>query len=355
MLSDRMLLLIGRKISGDATEAELEELRAWQAEHPESLELEQLAASLQQANTTFIALENDQQVLNKGWKAVSEGIGKTDGPSSPRRSMLARLYSKWPAAAAVAALALVLIYVLRHHPPQQRPGPHQNQVSTRHGSKSRIELPDGTKVWLNAGSRLTYADGFLEGNRELTLVGEAYFEVAGEAGHPLVVNTRHMKITVLGTRFNVKAYAEDVLTEATLLSGRIAVTLTGRANRRIVLKPLQKLTVRQQNGAVLTTPVPQNLAAPVPTHTNRAPATDSTANETAWVYNRLAFKKEPFDDVVRKMERWYNVTIIVENEALRTQLMSGEFTTENIEQALKALQFTTPFRFTVKGDSVMIR
>jgi transmembrane sensor len=352
MLSDRLLLLIGKKISGDATAAELEELQALQAQHPESLELEQMAASLQQVNTTFVELEDGGQVLNKGWKAVSEELGREPHQRIPHRSILLR---KWPAAAAIAgAIALLLVYFLRQSPAPQQSALYQNRVSTKHGSKSRIELPDGTKVWLNAGSRLTYADGFLNGNREVTLVGEAYFDVIGEAGRPLVVNTRHMKITVLGTRFNVRAYAEDNLAEATLLSGKIAITLNDRENRRIVLKPLQKLSIRQQAPATLSVPIPQNLPAPATVQARKQSA-EATADETAWVYNRLSFKKESFDDVVRKMERWYDVTIRVENDALRTQLLSGEFTTESVEQALKALQFTTDFKFNIKGDTVTIR
>lgn len=335
MLPERLLILLGRKISGDATAAELAELRALQQQHAEAEGLEALAASLQPADTAFVQVEEGQEMLVKGWKTVSEQMA----PPAKRHLNLV----PWLAAAAV----LGALFWLR---PVQKVKPvivaHKNQVSTRPGSKTKIDLPDGTKVSLNAGSKLTYADGFVNGNREVTLIGEAYFEVSGEAEHPLVVNTRNMKITVLGTRFNVKAYAEDLLAEATLISGKISVTVPGK--EAVILKPLQKITINQVSGKIR----PDEVTAP---QVEVKKVAEIAAPETAWVYNRLSFKREPFDDVIRKMERWYNIRIIVENEALHQQLMSGEFSNESIQQALTALQFTTPFRFSINKDTVMIR
>ncbi|WP_177192233.1 FecR family protein [Chitinophaga arvensicola] len=336
MLPERLLILLGRKISGDATSEELTELRTLQHLHGEADGLEALTASLQRADTAFVEVEEGREMLDKGWKKVSGQMGL------PAKRRLYHL--PWLAAAAVLG-ALFWVWWQYSAPPAALA--HQNQVSTRPGSKTKIELPDGTKVSLNAGSKLTYADGFVNGKREVTLVGEAYFEVSGAAEHPLVVHTQNMKITVLGTRFNVKAYAEDLLAEATLVSGKISVTVPGKAP--VILQPLEKFTLQQVNGGI------QPGEATEPPVAIKKVA-ELAAPETAWVYNRLSFKKEPFDDVIRKMERWYNIRIIVENEALHDQLMSGEFSkNEDIQQALTALQFTTPFRFHINKDTVMIR
>jgi ferric-dicitrate binding protein FerR (iron transport regulator) len=335
MLPERLLILLGRKISGDATDAELAELRTLQQRYAEAEGLEALAASLQPSDTAFVQVEEGQEMLVKGWKTVSEQMA----PPARRRLNLV----PWLAAAAVLG---ALFWLRPVHKVKPVIVAHKNQVSTRPGSKTKIDLPDGTKVSLNAGSKLTYADGFVNGNREVTLIGEAYFEVSGEAEHPLVVNTRNMKITVLGTRFNVKAYAEDLLAEATLISGKISVTVPGK--EAVILKPLQKITINQVSGKIR----PDKVAEP---QVEVKKVAEIAAPETAWVYNRLSFKREPFDDVIRKMERWYNIRIIVENEALHQQLMSGEFSNESIQQALTALQFTTPFRFSINKDTVMIR
>lgn len=332
MLPERLLMLLGKKISGDATSEELAELQALQQLHGEADGLEALMAALQPADTTFVEVEAGREMRDKGWKKVSAQMGL------PAKRRLRPI--PWLAAAAVLG-ALFWLWQGYKQPPAALA--HQNQVSTRPGSKTKIELPDGTKVSLNAGSKLTYADGFVNGKREVTLVGEAYFEVSGAAEHPLIVHTRNMKITVLGTRFNVKAYAEDLLAEATLVSGKISVAVPGRET--VILKPLEKFSLSQE--------LHPNQTATPPTTIKKV--AEMEAPETAWVYNRLSFKKEPFDDVIRKMERWYNIRIIVENDRLHSQLMSGEFSNESIQQALTALQFTTPFHFQINKDTVMIR
>lgn len=332
MLPERLLILLGKKISGDATREELVELQALQQLHAEADGLEALMAALQPADTTFVEVEEGREMRDKGWKKVSAQMAR---PAKRRLHVV-----PWLAAAAVLG---ALFFLWQGHKQAPAVLAHQNQVSTRPGSKTKIELPDGTKVSLNAGSKLTYADGFVNGKREVTLVGEAYFEVSGAAEHPLIVHTRNMKITVLGTRFNVKAYAEDLLAEATLVSGKISVAVPGRET--VILKPLEKFTLSQE--------IHPNKTATPPTTIKKV--AEMAAPETAWVYNRLSFKKEPFDDVIRKMERWYNIRIIVENDRLHSQLMSGEFSNENIQQALTALQFTTPFRFHINKDTVMIR
>jgi len=333
MLPERLLILLGKKISGDATSEELAELQALQLLHGEAEGLEALMAALQPADTTFVEVETGREMRDKGWKKVSAQMGR---PAKRRLRLV-------PWMAAAAAVLGALFWLWQGHKPSPALLAHQNQVSTRPGSKTKIELPDGTKVSLNAGSKLTYADGFVNGKREVTLVGEAYFEVSGAAEHPLIVHTRNMKITVLGTRFNVKAYAEDLLAEATLVSGKISVAVPGR--EAVILKPLEKFSLSQE--------IHPNQAATAPTTIKKV--AEMEAPETAWVYNRLSFKKEPFDDVIRKMERWYNIRIIVENDSLHSQLMSGEFSNESIQQALTALQFTTPFRFHINKDTVMIR
>lgn len=336
MLPEELFILLGREMSGDATEEELARLNALRQLHGEATDLAALLASLQPVDTAFIEIEEGRDILDKGWKKVSGQMGL-----APKR----RLYRlSWLAAAAVLG---ILCWVL--WPRSSPPTPviaHQNQVSTRPGSKTKIELPDGTKVSLNAGSKLTYADGFINGKREVNLVGEAFFEVSGAAEHPLIVNTRNMKITVLGTSFNVKAYTEDLLAEATLVSGKISVSVPGK--EAVILHPMEKFAVQQIKGEI------QSEQKNTPATDIRKVAEIETA-ETAWVYNRLCFKKEPFEDVIRKMERWYNVRIVLKNEGLKDQLMSGEFSNETIEQALTALQFTTPFRFHINKDSVMIQ
>src|SRR4029078_631833 len=100
-----------------------------------------------------------------------------------------------------------------------------NTVSTKRGSKSKVQLPDGTQVWLNADSRIAYNEKFQGNLREVTLEGEAYFDVVRDEKRPFVIHTAAIDIKVLGTAFNVRSYANEKNTETSLIRGSIEVTL----------------------------------------------------------------------------------------------------------------------------------
>ncbi len=118
-----------------------------------------------------------------------------------------------------------------------------NEISTRPGSKSKVELPDGSVVWLNAGSTLTYDKDFGKENRAVTLIGEGFFDVTKNKEKPFIISTESISIKVLGTVFNVKAYKEDKQTETSLIHGSIEVTIKNRPNDKIILSPSEKLIV----------------------------------------------------------------------------------------------------------------
>jgi transmembrane sensor len=116
-------------------------------------------------------------------------------------------------------------------------------VGTKKGSKSHIVLPDGTNVWLNADSKIIYPGNFQGETREVSLVGEAFFDVVKNVNKPFIIHTGTMDVKVLGTAFNVRSYPGEMTTEASLLRGLIEVTLNGTEKKKILLKPNEKLTV----------------------------------------------------------------------------------------------------------------
>ncbi|NDF46439.1 MAG: hypothetical protein EB125_12360, partial [Betaproteobacteria bacterium] len=121
---------------------------------------------------------------------------------------------------------------------------NQNQVSTRPASKTKLTLPDGSKVWLNASSKLTYGNGFGEKHREIWLEGEGYFDVARNPDKPFIIHTSVLDVKVLGTRFNLKAYPDEATTETSLLHGSVEVVLHKQPGKVIRLVPNQKLVVQ---------------------------------------------------------------------------------------------------------------
>ncbi|MFN8243550.1 MAG: DUF4974 domain-containing protein [Ferruginibacter sp.] len=240
-----------------------------------------------------------------------------------------------------------------------------NEIKVNPGSRTKVQLPDGSQVWVNSGSKLTYSGNFKGSFREVELDGEAYFDVVRDPAHPFIVHTSGIDIRVLGTAFDVKAYKADPTIEATLIHGSIEVINKSQPGTpKILLKPHEKLVYNKYEVALekdskdshdlradvkaasdayqfVIKPLKQNLP-------------DSNIVETAWVYNKLSFEEERFGDLVKKMERWYNVKISIESDKLENDRLSGSFVNETVEEALKELQFLVAFRFTISNNEIRI-
>jgi len=235
----------------------------------------------------------------------------------------------------------------------------KNEISTRKGSKTKLLLPDGTQVWLNASSKLDYTKDYGNKIREVTLSGEAYFDVVKNTEKPFVIHTSKMDIKVLGTAFNVKCYPGEKTTETSLVRGSIEVTMKDR-QEKIMLKPNEKLIINNEEVRqdLKTVSVKQTQSVSQKPIILLSHLTllqkDNTIIETAWVQNRLIFVSETFEDVALKMERWYSVHIEFANESVKAARLTGNFEKETIVEALNALQFTTKFSYTIKNNIVTI-
>ncbi|WP_119080034.1 FecR family protein [Chitinophaga alhagiae] len=219
------------------------------------------------------------------------------------------------------------------------------------GTRSHIKLADGTSVWLNADSELKYPLRFKGGTREVYLKGEAFFEVTPDAAKPFIVHTETMHINVLGTSFNVKAYPGDKVTEATLISGAVEVQLKNQADKKIRLKPAEKLVVTNGKDSMQDQPQP---GVPVISTATYFPKEDSAIIETAWIDNKLIFHDESFTSLATRMERWYNVSIRFENTTIQQLRFTGMFRNETVTQALEALQLTEQFNYRRGEDAIII-
>jgi ferric-dicitrate binding protein FerR (iron transport regulator) len=238
----------------------------------------------------------------------------------------------------------------------------KNEVSTRNGSKTKINLPDGSKVWLNAGSVLTYDKNFGGDIREVTLSGEAYFEVKSVFSPgttqkiPFIIHTQQIDVRVLGTAFNVKAYPNEKQTETSLVHGKVEVLIHNRPEEKFMLRPNEKLVVMNDE---VSTPVTNKIVTKknqpfVSLSKLTYAAADSLVIETAWVQNKLAFDNESFLEVAEKMERWYNVEIRFKDVKKQELRFTGSFENETIQQALDALGITSPFHYTIQGNKITI-
>ncbi len=238
----------------------------------------------------------------------------------------------------------------------------ENQVSTQRGSRTKIVLPDGTKVWLNASSKLIYANDFNDApTREVSLSGEAFFEVVHDADHPFVIHTSGMDIRDIGTAFDVKAYPEDETVEATLISGAIEIISRRDPGRKILLKPNERIIIPVENKVenkreeITRRQTPDSSdEATLYSITTVKKDQNGLLPQTSWVQNKLVFDDESFEDLAPKMEKWYNINIHFKEEAMRQIRFSGVIEKETIDQALKAMQLSYPFRYSINGNDIWI-
>jgi len=228
--------------------------------------------------------------------------------------------------------------------------------ATKPAEKKSFVLPDGSKVILNADSKLSVDAGFGEKERRIHLDGEAFFDVAHNASKPFIVQTSRMDVKVLGTAFNVKAYTTDDLFETSLIRGSIELSLK-KEHKTVMLRPHEKYVLRETRPeaakAVENHPVSSRAGAQglVPVKISKM---DTSIVEVSWTENKIAFMDEPLGDVLKKLERWYGIHITVTDPLLMDNLYTGSFRNESIEDVLSALQFSKPFTYKKQGDDIII-
>lgn len=215
-----------------------------------------------------------------------------------------------------------------------------NEIIIPNGKRSEILLSDGTKVWLNAGSRLAFPTQFSNTSRKIFLEGEAYLEVVQDKSKPFIIKTPELKIRVLGTRFNISAYPKDNVIETVLLEG--SLTISRNASFRlgkdeIFLKPNQKASFNKQNKNIVV---------------NHEPDAEFYI---AWTEGWFQFSGEKLKNVCVKLERYYNVKIEIEKNYLSTELISGKLDLkESLEGVLLALSDVAKIKFRIQNDIIYI-
>ena len=346
--------LLAKKLSGEASPEELEQLEMLIRQHPglayEAERIQKLWQFKKDTDQQESELAFEEHVLRMNEAGIplpDPEIPETYQTNHNNRRRIFNLFI----AATLIFLIVGFVWLTGHK--KEFPLLSENnfrEVSSPPGSKTKLILPDSTVVWLNAGSKLTYNEHFGVTNRNTILVGEAFFDVK-KSTIPFTIRANTIQIKVLGTAFNVKAYPGDKTTETTLIRGRVEVTLDKRPGEPIILRPNEKLIVASQREKIQKD-IQKEEPLVVWKGLTRTP--DSTIIETSWVHNELIFQDEAFNEIALKMERWYGVTIEFKDEQIAKERLSGTFTTETIQDALNALQQTTKFHYVIKGHLITI-
>lgn len=365
MMNDRLTELLSRKLAGEATTEEMQELREWLQSNPGDQYFAEILHTYwhHRSDQYFHDHTADQHFAH----ILEMASGEEEFPDSrPTRSGILRKIRRTAVAAAVIGAIATAGWLLK---PQSKATETQelrnNEVVAGRGIRSKIVLPDGTQVSLNSDSKLQYAGDFTGRTREVTLEGEAYFDVVKDADRPFIVHTSAIDVRVLGTSFNVKSYPKENTVEATLIHGMIEVTNKNKPEApKIILRPKEKLVFNKITGGVQDSSLSKPELAEKNTAKNLSTAisivalpsniSDTSLVETSWVYNRLIFEGETFREVATKMERWYNIRINFTNRKLADYRLSGSFDKESISEALQALRYIAPFNYKIKNDEVEI-
>jgi ferric-dicitrate binding protein FerR (iron transport regulator) len=249
----------------------------------------------------------------------------------PRRWYQSRPALYWQRVAAILfpPMALWLAYLLvdvagKDHDVQ----PVYMEVTTPYGMHTRMNLPDGSLVWLNAGSLLKYPSVFTPGDRQVYLSGEAYFEVESDTANPFVVKTGSIEVEAHGTAFNVESYPGDSLAYVTMVEGEVTVGIGDGYNAlSLPMIPGQRMEYNlKENRYVINT-------------------TD-VYKWYAWKDGRMVFRDDPLEYVFRKIGQTFNVEITLRDSSIALHPYRATFENESLDEILRLLSMTAPIRYT---------
>lgn len=347
--------LLEKYAAGTCSKEEFEELmqlfRANENEDAIRSHMRKLYSSLEREMISDVHIDEQGDMFQSG---------KPDQPGEPvpqrrRRSKRTLLVAS---TIAVLGIGAFLFYARTVSKPDKVPDVRTiSRIYTPAGSKTSVVLPDGSEVWLNSFSTLTYSTAeFNAGKREVSLTGEGMFKVIHDSAHPFLVHTKNFDVADLGTVFNVSAYPEDKNGQASLISGSIEVITKGSHAKKIMLVPNQRIIIQNETRSSITiarTAKPQPVIEPAIRPIILNPQI-SIAPDTAWMVNKLIFTDESFYDLALQMQRRYQVEIIFRNPRAKNYQFTGRFEDEDIEDALKELQAIAPFSYKRSSNEIYI-
>ena len=283
-------------------------------------------------NDDSYTIEN-QLIMNQILDRLHHRI-RLDEEENVRKFSMTKVFTLFSKVAAVLILPLLVYSIYLNSRNAKTNSSTANHVvwqtvKTPAGMHTDFLLPDGTHVWLNSGSLFKYPVPFATDMRQVEMTGEAFFEVAKDAAHPFLVTAGKMNIEVTGTRFNVTNYIDEPFTELILESGSV---------RLFSGKYKEKLTITNIN--------PGELAI---LHNNQNRLSVSKADVTkytAWKDGVLIFRDDKMEEVVRKLNRWFNVEIILQSPELKDYVYTATYRDETLPQILELLKISAPIKYT---------
>lgn len=303
--------------------------------------------------------EEESRNKEKSWNRIMKSMHSESGdepflPKKQRRFTWRRIIPM--AAASIVLLCVAVAGSWYWQSAGDEARARQNIVGTEKGSRSKLTLPDGSKVWLNGDSKISYGASFGKNDRELTLTGEAYFDVAGDPNHPMIIRTAAITIRVLGTAFNVRAYPEEKTTATTLVQGKVQVSVNHKKELSYMLAPDEKLIVKNDSGLPEKTDEQHSKEeSPEEITKIKIVKTDVIPPEAQWIKNKLVFVDQPLREVANILSSWYGVSVIVQGDGgMKATHYTGMFENQSIQSVMESLKVAGGFSYNMKNDTILI-
>ncbi|WP_288200409.1 FecR family protein [uncultured Parabacteroides sp.] len=322
--------LITNYLSGGLGTEELTELEDWLKASPENQKYFR-----QIREVWFSTIGANEETRYDKEAAFQRFLSKTQVAAEKKVIKKHPLHKYMYAAAAIALLCLISFASYWSGSEQVKKQFAEMVIEAPLGSKTKLYLPDGTLVWLNAGSKITYSQGFGVAERKLQLAGEGYFEVTKNEQIPFEIKTKELELRVLGTKFNFRNYPEDEEISVDLLEGKVSLKNSLKNNSLCYLEPDQKAILNKRNGELQISSVEAEYAS-------------------EWTNGFLFFDEDLLPDIAKELERSYNVKITLEDSSLATFRFYGNFVRkeQSIRDILDMLASTGKLQYHINGRNI---
>ena len=332
MNQNKLYAIIGRLLSGEASASEKQQLRDWQNEKEENQKLFQKIKSIWEDTEI-----NHLQVTEKPFQRVKDKIRISEKYYREPLPLNKKIKIRYIYRAAAILLFIISSYLLgtqQYFSTQEKPRVAEIIKENPPGQKSKVHLPDGSIVWLNAQSILKYPTSFGNVQRVVKLQGEAYFEVVKDSTRPFSVISDDITTTALGTSFNINAFHLDEEVQVTLVDGKVKVS--SEQNEDQFLTPGQGLIYNKMDNELQI----KNY---------------QVENVIAWVNGVLRFEDDGFQTIIQKLERWYGVQIQVVGEPDNNLKYTAKFKNEYLSNVLESMSFGRPFSYEINDKIVTLK
>ncbi|TWW01312.1 FecR family protein [Chitinophaga pinensis] len=325
--------LAARKLAGEATTAELLELDGMLQEYPELRERYQLLQQYFKVSS-YHSSSDTELALQRTLSRISVPVSNT-----PVRKMFPW---KWFGVAAAAVLIGIASFVVLR--PKDRPVEMVKLMERQNGKATRasIELADGSKIWLNAESKLSYPEVFDGNTREVYLTGEAFFDIAPNPKKPFIVHFNAGSVHVLGTSFNVRAYENEAV-QTSVRTGKVAFIPNrkqGEIPDTIFITPDEKVTLQTTVADTKSNGIVKEIT--------------SSEEDKAWTEGRLIFRDETLEDIASELERTFGKKVTFGNDAPRYYRLTGAFQDNSLQDIMYYLARSKAFHYTITDSTLLI-